>query len=177
MVSRELIAEIKMILHSLRIAGCEISRKTTIVVGTGFLQSTSSEVLLKNGANWQQNWQPNRLMESWNPWNGERAKREMNPALYEELLFSWKKDIVNLVLQCNIPEEYIWNLDQTPFLLVSASKETMEPTGWHTISTIYLGFSFFNGFQRSNFTIHIGYQVARDKIPGVPGTKGIKTSR
>ena len=173
MVSRELIAEIKMILHSLRIAGCEISRKTTIVVGTGFLQSTSPEVLLKNGANWQ----PNRPMESWNPWNGERAKREMNPALYEELLFSWKKDIVNLVLQRNIPEEYILNLDQTPLALVSVSKETMEPTGWHTISTIYLGFSFFNGFQRSNFTIHIGYQVARDKIPGVPGTKVIKTSR
>ena len=81
-----------------------------------------------------------------------------------------------LVLQCNIPEKYILNLDQTPLALVSTSKVTMAPTGSHTISAIYLGFSFFNGIQRSNFTVHIGYQVARDKIPRVPGTKGIKTS-
>ena len=76
-----------------------------------------------------------------------------------------KKNIANLVLQHNISEEVILNLDQTPLGLVSASKVTMTPTGSYAVSTIYLGFSFFNGFQRSNVTIHIGYQVARDKIP------------
>ena len=37
MVSQELTAEIKMILHNLQIADCAISRKTAIAVGTGVL--------------------------------------------------------------------------------------------------------------------------------------------
>ena len=49
MVPHELTAEIKMILYYLQIAGCAISKKTTIVVGNGVLQSKSPEVLLKNG--------------------------------------------------------------------------------------------------------------------------------
>ena len=50
MVSQELTAEIKMILHNLQIADCAISRKTAIAVGTGVLQFKSPEVLLQNGS-------------------------------------------------------------------------------------------------------------------------------
>ena len=94
---------------------------------------------------------------------GTTSKREINPALYEEVRFSLKKNIVNLVLQHNIPDELILNLDQISLGLVSASK--VAPSGSHTVSTIYLGFSLLNGFQRSNFTIHIKYQVTKDKLP------------
>ena len=50
----------------------------------------------------------------WTKRRGTAAKRIMNPALYDELPFSWKKDIANLILQHNIPEELILNLDQHP---------------------------------------------------------------
>ena len=167
MVSQELTAEIKMILHNLRIAGCTISRKTAIVVKTGGLHPKSLEVLLKNRCSIKliNKWDCGILKSTeWSKCRGTSRKREINPALYEELIFSCKKDITNLVLQHNIPEELILNLDQTPLPLVSASKVTMAPTGSHTVSIIDLGFSYFNGFQRSNFTIHIGYKVASDRI-------------
>ena len=91
---------------------------------------------------------------------GTTSNREINPALYEEVRFCLKKDIVNLVLQHNLTDELILNLDQIFLGLVSASK--VAPPGSHTVSTIYLGFSFLNGFQMSNFTIHIGYKVTKD---------------
>ena len=161
MVSQELTAEIKMILHNLQIADCAISRKTAIAVGTGVLQFKSPEVLLQNGSSIKltTKW-ARRILKSvkWSKRRGTTAKNKMKPALYEELTFSWKKDIVNLVLQHNIleVEVLILNLDQTPLALASAFKVTMASTGSHTLSIIYLGFSFFNGFQRSSFTIYMG---------------------
>ena len=129
------------------------------------LQSKSPEVLLKNEGSIKltTKW-ARRILKymEWSKRRGRTAKREMNPALYEKLKFSWKKDIANLVLQHNTP---ILNLELTPLTLLSAFKVTMEPTGSHTVCTIYLGFSFFNGFKKSSFTIHIGNQEARDKIP------------
>ena len=85
----------------------------------------------------------------WSERRATTAKREMKLAemkLYEELAFSWEIYIANFVLQHNILEELILNLDQTPLALVSASKVNMGPAGSHTVSTIYLNFSFFNGF-------------------------------
>ena len=72
----------------------------------------------------------------WSKRRRKTGKREMNPALYENLTFSWKKDIANLVLQHNIPEELISDLDQTPLALVSSSRVNMATTGSHTVSTI-----------------------------------------
>ena len=114
MASQELTAEIKMILHNLQIAGCAISRKTTIAVGTGVLESKSPKVLLKNGGSIKltTKWASEILKSmEWSKRRGKTAKLEMNPALYEQLIFSWKKDIANLVLQHNIPVELILNLD------------------------------------------------------------------
>ena len=65
------------------------------------------------------------------------AKRTMNPALYDELSFSWKKDIANLILQHNIPEERILNLDQTPPGFTSASKVTFAPMGAKKVPVEY----------------------------------------
>ena len=131
------------------------------------LQSKSPEVLVKNGVFIKLT--TKRALEifksiEWPKRKGTTAKREMNPALYEELTFSCKKDITNLMLQQNIPE-LILNLDQTPLALASVYKVTMASTGSQKVSTIYLGLLFFNGFRGSNFTIHIGYQVARYKTP------------
>ena len=111
MVSQELTAEIKMILHNLRISGCAISRKTAIVVGTGVFQSKSHEVSLKNGDSIKltTKWIRGilKFME-WSKCRGTTAKREMNPALCEELTFSWKKDIE--IWCCSITYGRKWNL-------------------------------------------------------------------
>lgn len=166
-----------MILLNIRKAICEMSRKETIAVGV--LYSKSPKVLVKIGS-------LVKLTTKWAYWilkfmecsksRGTTSNREINPALYEEVRFCLKKDIVNLVLQHNIPDELILKLDQIFLGLVSAS--IVAPPGSHTVSTIYLGFSFLNGFQMSNFTIHIGYKVTKDKIPWVPrSTKDINTNR
>ena len=55
------------------------------------------------------------------------------------------------MLQDNILEKLILKLDQTPLVLISASKVTMATTGPDMISTIYLGFSFFWWFPKVNF--------------------------
>ena len=91
MASQELTAEIKMILHNLRITGCAISRKTTIVAGTGVLQSKSPEVLLKNGGSIKltTKWASEILKSmEWSNRRGKTAKLEVNPVLYEQLIFS-----------------------------------------------------------------------------------------
>ena len=137
MIDSEMTTDIKSILQNLRTAGCAISRKTTIAVGTGVLQSKCPEVLAKNGGsiNLTTKWARGILKSmEWSKRRGTTAKREMNPALYNELTFSWKIDIANLVVQHSIPEELIFNLDQTPLALVSASKVTMAPTGSHTVN-------------------------------------------
>ena len=127
-------------------------------------------------SNWQSNW----LVASWSSWNDQSFKGQLQNVKWT-LLFMKSSNFLErnnaiLMLQHKIPGEMILNLAQIPLALVSASKVTKTPTGSHMVRTIYLGFSIFNGFQRSTFTNHIGYQLARDKIPWVPGTKGIKTS-
>ena len=122
-----------------------MSRKATIAVRV--LYSKSPKVLVKIGGfvKLTTKWAYGilRFMES-SKSRGTTPKREINPEIYEELRFSLKKDIVNLVLQRNIPDELILNLDQIPLGLVSASK--LAPFGSHMVSTIHLGFSFLNGF-------------------------------
>ena len=60
----------------------------------------------------------------WTHRRGTPVKKAINPALYDELLLSWKKEFASLVLEYNISEELILNLDQTPLGLTSASKVT-----------------------------------------------------
>ena len=172
MVYLELNAEIKTFLSNLWIAGCSISRTTHTAVGTGVLQSKSPEVLVKNGVFIKLT--TKRALEIFK--SIEWPKRRGTTAPYEELTFSYKKDITNLMLQQNIPK-LILNLDQTPLALASVYKVTMASTSSQKVSTIYLGLLFFNGFRGSNFTIHIGYQVAKYKIPWVLDNKGIGMSR
>lgn len=136
MLSEELTTEIKVILQNLRTAGCGISRKTVIAVGEGVLLAKCPDRLRKNGGSVSLTikWARGILKSlDWSKRRGTTAKREMNPALYEELSFTWKKNIATLVLDHQIPEELIFNLDQTPLAYVSASKTTMAPRGANTV--------------------------------------------
>ena len=45
-------------------------------------------------------------------------------ALYEELTFSWKEKIAQIVLEHNIPEKMILNFYQTPVGFTSPNKTT-----------------------------------------------------
>ena len=48
----------------------------------------------------------------------------MNPSLYDELAFTWKKKIAEKVFQHNIPEDLILNFDQTPLGFTCPAKTT-----------------------------------------------------
>lgn len=141
MISEELATEIRVILQNLRTAGCGISRKTVIAVGEGVLSAKSPDLLRKNGGTVSLSikWARGILTSlNWSKRRGTTAKREMNPALYEELSFTWKKNIATLVLDHKIPDDLIFNLDQTPLAYVCASKTTMAPRGASTVRSIFL---------------------------------------
>ena len=57
------------------------------------------------------------------------AKREMNPALYEELTFSRKRKIAQTVLDHNIHNDMILNFDQTPLGFTAPNKTTYTEGG------------------------------------------------
>ena len=94
MVSDELVTEMKAILHNLRVSGGAIRWKTVIVIGNIVLSSRCPEKLIKNGGSvtlttkWARG-----ILEAldWVKRRGTTAKREMKPALYEELTFTWKR--------------------------------------------------------------------------------------
>ena len=134
MVSPELSEEIKTILQNFRTAGCGISQKTVIAVGNGVLGAKYPEKLRRNGGSvtLTTKWARGILkFMDWTKRRGTKAKQEMHPALYEELSFSWKKKLADMILLHDIPEELIFNLDQTPLAFVAAPKTTMAPCGSH----------------------------------------------
>ena len=108
----------KSIIENLRIAGCAISRKVVISVGNGVLASKCPEMLARNGGsiNLSIEWARD-IIKSMN-WARRRAitsgKRVMNPALYEELCFTLKKKIAEIVSEHKIDRRLILNFDQTP---------------------------------------------------------------
>ena len=116
-LSDHLTTEIKQILNNLRIAGCAISRKAVISIGNGVLAAKSPEKLPKNGGSitlpikWARN-----LLKSmdWVKKRHYRKKRDMNLALYDELVFAWKKKIAEAVFEHKIPSDLTLNFDQTP---------------------------------------------------------------
>ena len=61
------------------------------------------------------------------------AKREMNPALYEELTFTWKRKIANAVVEHSILKELILNFDQTPLGFTAPNKSTFTHKGVHSV--------------------------------------------
>ena len=136
LLSEELTSEVKLILQNLRIAGCGISRKVVISVGNGVLQAKCPEKLARNGGSIELSvkWARGILKSmDWSKRRGTTAKREINPALYEELCFSWKRDIASLIFHHKIPEALIFNMDQTPLGLTSASKVSFAPRGSTTV--------------------------------------------
>ena len=50
------------------------------------------------------------------------AKREMNPGLYDKLVFTREKKIAQTVFEHNIRSNLFLNLDQTPLDFASPSK-------------------------------------------------------
>ena len=57
------------------------------------------------------------------------AKREKNPALYEELTFSWKRKIANAFFE----HKMILNFDQTVLGFTAPNKSTFTGKGVHSV--------------------------------------------
>ena len=127
MLSDVLMTETKLILTNLRIAGCAISTKVVISVGNGVLACKCPERLAINGGSitlWIK-WARNLLKSmNWSRRKGTTGKRTMNPSLYEELCFTWKKKIDELVFENKMHRSLVLNFCQTPLGFTSPSKVT-----------------------------------------------------
>ena len=109
-MSDELTTEVKSILHNLRVSGGAVIRKTVIAIGNGVLKARCPEMLEENDGSitlttkWARgilkslDWVKRVIQEK----SELKAKREMNPALYKELTFSWKRKIANAIVEHKI---------------------------------------------------------------------------
>ena len=57
----------------------------------------------------------------------------MNPALYEELTFTWKRKIANAILEHSIHNEMILNFDQTSLGFIAPNKATFADKGAQSV--------------------------------------------
>ena len=57
----------------------------------------------------------------------------MNPALYEELSFSWKRKISNAIFEHHIHNNIIFIFDQTPLGFTAPNKATFDERGAHSV--------------------------------------------
>ena len=57
----------------------------------------------------------------------------MNPALYEELKFSWKRKIANAIFEQKTQKEMIWNFDQTALGFTAPNRSTFTGKGVHSV--------------------------------------------
>lgn len=105
LLSGETLTEIESVLTNLRISGAAIAGKVIIAVRNGVLNARFPEEWLKMVVG--QPYQPNGhgiflnhliLVEQ----RETTAKKEINPALFEELTFSCKRKIAQIVLENNI---------------------------------------------------------------------------
>ena len=136
LISEELSTEIKQILSNLRVAGCSVSRKVVISVGNGVIASRCPEKISRNGGkiNLTVKWARGILKSmNWVKRRGTTAKRTMNPAIYDELVFTWKKKIAEKVFKHKIHNDLILNFDQTPLGFTCPAKITFTEKNAETV--------------------------------------------
>ena len=132
----ELTTEVKSILHNLRISGRAVTRKTVIAIGNGVLKVRCLEMLEENDGSITLTTKWARGVLKSLDWVNRRyttAKKEMNPALYKELSFSWKRKIANAIFENKIQKEIILNFDQTSLGLTAPNKSTFTGKGVHSV--------------------------------------------
>ena len=76
---------------------------------------------------------------NWVKRRGTTAKQTMNPALYDELAFTWKKKIVEKVFEHKIHNDLILNFDQTPLGFTCPAKTTFTEKNAETAPIGNLG--------------------------------------
>ena len=64
---------------------------------------------------------------------GTTVKRTMNPALYDELDFTWQKRIAEKVFEHKIRNDLILNFDQTPLGFTCPAKATFTEKNAETV--------------------------------------------
>ena len=138
LISEERSTEIKQILSNLRVAGCSISRKVVMSVGNGVLASRCPEKMSINGRkiNLTVKWARGILKSmNWVKRRGATAKRTINPALYDESAFSWKKKITEKVFEYKIHNDLILNFDQISLGFTCPAKTTFTEKNAEIVPT------------------------------------------
>ena len=112
-MSDELTTEVKSILHNLRVTDGAVARKTVRAIGNGVLKARCRELLEENGGSitLTTKWARGVLKSlDWVKKRYTTAKTEMNPALYEELTFYWKRKIANVIFELRMDSQLRTNL-------------------------------------------------------------------
>ena len=134
-ISDELITKVKCILHNPGVSSGAVTRKTVIAIVNGVLKTKCPEMLEENGGSITLTTKWTRGVLEYLDWVKKRyttAKREMNPALYEEWTFSWKRKIANAIFENKIQKEMTLKFDQTALGFTALIKSTITGKGIHS---------------------------------------------
>ena len=135
-MSDELTTEVKSILHNLRVTDGAVARKTVRAIGNGVLKARCRELLEENGGSitLTTKWARGVLKSlDWVKKRYTTAKTEMNPALYEELTFYWKRKIANVIFEHKIQKEMILSFHQTALGFPAQNKFTFTGKVVHSV--------------------------------------------
>ena len=105
-------------------------------MGNDVLASRCAKKMSRNGGkvNPTVKWARDILKSmNWVKRRGTTAKRTMNPALYDELAFTWKKKIAEKVFEYKIHNDLILNFDQTPLGFTCPAKTTFTEKNPETV--------------------------------------------
>ena len=135
-MSDKVTTEVKSILRNLRVSGGAVTRKTVTAIGNEVLKARYPEMLEGNSGSitLTTKWARGVLKSlDWVKRRYTTAKGEINPALYKELTFSWKRKIANTIFEHKIQEEMILNFDQTALGFTAPKKSTFTGKGVHSV--------------------------------------------
>ena len=82
----------------------------------------------------------------------------MNPALFEEFIFSWKRKITNAIFEYKIQKEMILNFNQTAPGFTALNKSTFTGKGVNSVPIANVG----NKFQ---ITVTVCVNIVGDFLP------------
>ena len=105
-------------------------------MGNGVFASRCPEKMSRNGGkiNLTVKWARGILKSmNWVKRRGTTAKLTMNPALYDELAFTWKKKIAEKVFEHKIHNDLILSFDQTPLGFTCPAKTTFTEKNAETV--------------------------------------------
>ena len=131
-----------------------------MVIGNGILSAYCSEKIVKNcgSITLSTKWAINVLkLLDWVWQSRSTAEKDMNPVLFVELAFSWKRNVAKIVIEHYIHKKMLLSFENTPvgwlFKIKPPGPITKVNRYQLSIQSVYLGnFYLFKNDQLSDVT-------------------------